>query len=101
MPIGIRHTQYVAVGAASAGFTTPMKSGLQYLFSANTDCWVKVTVTGGSAAANTADNILYKAGMGWLPLMAPDNAGTTTNSFVKVIRESADGDACLAILEGV
>jgi hypothetical protein len=99
MPIGVRHTQYVAVGAASAGFTNPMQPGQQYLFTANTDCWVKVTVTGGSAAANTADNIMYKASMGPIPLCSPDNNGVTTNSFVKVIRDSADGDACLAILE--
>ena len=99
MPIGIRHTQYVAVGAASAKFTNPMQAGQQYLFVANTDCWVKVTVTGGAAAANTADNILYKAGMPPIPLKSPDNAGTTTNAFVHVIREAADGDACLMILE--
>lgn len=100
MPIGSRSAQYVAVGAGSAKFTTPMQPGQQYIFTANTDCWVKVTVTGGSAAANTADNIFYSAGQ-QLPLCSPDNGSTTTNSFVHVIYESAAGDATLRLVEGV
>lgn len=99
MPIGSRSAQYVAVATASAQFTNPMQPGQQYIFTSSVHCWVKVTATGGAAAANTADNILYIPGQ-QLPLMSPDNASTTTNSYVHVIREDVDGDACLRILEG-
>ena len=58
MPVTMRTAQYVAVAGTSAKFTNAMVSGGQYRFTANTDCWVKVTATGGSAAANTADNHL-------------------------------------------
>lgn len=99
MPIGARAAQYVAVASASAQFTNPMQPGQQYVFSANVDCWVLVGATGASAAANTANNQLYIKGQ-ILPLRSPDNGTTTTNSFVHVIRESVDGDATLALVEG-
>ncbi len=89
----VTSAQYVAVATASAGFTNPMAPGAQYFFTADTDCWVKVTTTGGSAAADTADNVFVKSGM-VIPLANPDASGTT-NAFVKVIRQTADGDATL------
>ena len=102
MPSGTRTSQYLAVGAVSGEFTNPMQPGQQYVFTASTDCWIKVGVTGagGDAAADTADNILYVSGQPPLPLCSPDNSGTTTNSYVHVIRDAADGDATLTIVEG-
>lgn len=93
----IRSTQYTAVSGTSAAFTNPMEPGHTYMFTANTDCWVRVTATGTDAAANTANNILYIKGQ-VLYLMNPDSTGTT-NSFVKVIQDTAAGDATLALLE--
>ena len=97
----IAGSERVAVAAASAGFTTPMKPGQVYLFTANTNCWVKVTTTGGSAVADTSGNMYVHAGQTvYLSNLADfDNSlpsgTTTTNGFVKVIRDSADGDATL------
>jgi hypothetical protein len=98
MPIGIRHTQALSVTTSSAKFTNPMQPGQQYMFTCDTNCWVKVAVTGGSAAATTADNIRYIAGMS-LPLKSPDSGTTTTNSYVHVIGDAA-GAASLCIVEG-
>lgn len=98
MPVGMRTSQYTAVGVASAKFTNPMQPGQQYLFSASTNCFVKVTVTGGAASA-AADNILYITGGPPLPLCSPDSNGVTDNSYVHVIRDTADGKATLTLVE--
>lgn len=86
--------QYVAVASASAKFTNAMVPGIIYRFTANTDCWVKVTATGGAAAASTTDNHLCLSGQ-TLILVNPDTS-ITTNSFVHVIRNTADGKATLS-----
>lgn len=99
MPKTIRSTQYVAVAASSAKFTNAMVSGYQYMFTANTDCWVLVGATGGSAAADTANNILYIKGQ--VLFLANPDSDSTTNSFVHVIQDSAGGDATLALIEDV
>jgi hypothetical protein len=93
----IRSTQYLAVTGTSGGFTNAMEPGFEYMFVANEDCWVKVTVTGGAAAADTADNILYIKGQ-QLFLKNPDHRGTT-NSFVKVISDGTNCDAVLSLIE--
>ena len=93
----MRSVQYLAVVSTTAKFTLPMDAGQEYLFISNVDCWVKTTVTGGAAAANTADNVLYIAGM-QLVLSNPDKIGNT-NAFVHVIRDVGDGDAVLALME--
>ena len=49
MPFGVRSTQVIDVTGASAQFTNAMKSGQQYIFTSNVDCWVRVTATGGAA----------------------------------------------------
>ena len=92
----------MAVAVASAGFTNPMSPGMFYRFTANTDCWVKVTTTGGAAAVSTADNQLYIAGQ-VLRLQSPDGTGVTTNAFVHAIKDTGmpDGRASLGIEEGV
>lgn len=99
MPYAITSTQYVAVASASAKFTNAMDPGKQYEFRTSTNCWVKVTVTGGAAAADTANNIYVAAG-GVLYLANPDTS-IKTNAFVHVIRDSADGDATLARIDSV
>lgn len=96
MPV-MRSSQYVAVATASAKFTNPMQPGFEYRFATNTNCWVKVTVTGGTAAADTADNHYVPAG-GVVYLRNPDQY-ITTNAFVHVVRDSADGDATLSLIE--
>jgi len=91
-------TQYLALTSTSAQFTSAMEPGFIYRFSANVDCWVRITTTGGAAAANTANNILYIAGQS-LWLANPDVDGTT-NAFVHAIEDIADGDASLTRYSG-
>ncbi len=86
-------SQVLAVGSSSGKFTNAMAQGAQYLFTCESDCWIKVAATGGAAAADTADNIFVKAGM-TIPLCNTEDSGTT-NSFVHAIRQSVDGDATL------
>jgi hypothetical protein len=96
MPALSASAQYVAVATASAKFTNPMSPGILYRFTANTDCWVKVTVTGGSAAASTADNHLCLSGQTLILAAPAGDINTTANSFVHVIRNTADGKATLS-----
>ena len=88
----------MAVTASSAKFTNAMVPNQRYLFTASIDCWVTTALTGGAAIPNTADNVLYVRGMA-LELGSPDDTGTT-NAFVHVIRDTASGDATLALVEG-
>ena len=88
-------SQYLAFTGTSAKFTNAMLKGYTYRFVANQDCWVKVTVTGGSAAADTADNHLYIAGQE-LFLACQDS----TVAFVHVISDGTNGDATLSRIEG-
>lgn len=97
MPYAIRSTQYAAVSGTTAQFTSAMQPGQTYMFTCNTDCWIRVAATGTAAVANTANNILYIKGQ-VLFLANPDSSGTT-NSFVNVIQDSASGDACLSLVE--
>lgn len=96
-------SQYVAVASTSAKFTNPMKPGAIYRFTANTDCWVNIGATGGAAAASAADMILCLSGQ-TLILTGPDydpttpSSTTTTNGYVHVIRNTADGKATLSLL---
>jgi hypothetical protein len=78
---------------ASAKFTNPMQPGCQYIFSCEVDCWIAVGATGGAAQADTAGNVFVKAGQE-IPLANLEDSGTT-NSFVHVISQAADGDASL------
>lgn len=98
MPKVRRSVQVATISDSSVKFTTPMQPGLDYVFVANTDCWVKVTTTGGAAVADTADNFFVLSGTE-VPLRSPDNSGTTTNSFVHAIRNTANGTGCLIIVE--
>ena len=100
MPIGSRSSQVVTISGTSAKFTNAMTPGVQFMFTANTDCWVTVALTGGAAVAAAADNILYLKGQ-QLPLTSPDDGSTTTNSFVHVIQASAGGSGCLRAVEGI
>ena len=86
--------QYLAVATASAKFTNAMVPGQLYRFTANTDCWVKIGVTGASAAASAADNHLCLSGQ-TLILRNPETS-ETDESFVHVIRNTADGKATLS-----
>lgn len=97
-PIKTRISQTLAVTGASAQFANAMESGQQYRFTANTDCWVKVSDTGDSAVAAAADNHLYIKGQTlWLAI----GQGETVDGFVHVIRDTADGSASLSLYEGL
>ncbi len=91
--VSVQSSQVLAVAGSSGKFTNAMAQGVQYLFSCESDCWIKVAATGGAAAADTADNIFVKAGM-VVPLCNLEDTGTT-NSFVHAIQQSAAGDATL------
>ncbi len=99
MPVTITSTQVLAVTGTSAKFATSMVPGKQYIFTCENDCWVKVTATGGAAAADTANNIFVKAGM-VIPLANPD-VSSTTNAFVHFIWQSVAGDCSLSRLDPV
>ena len=88
--------QYVAVAATSAKFTAAMAPGILYRFTANTDCWVFVGVTGGAAQASTANNHLCLSGQ--TLILANPATSSVAGSFVHVIRNTADGKATLSPL---
>lgn len=91
----LRFAQYLAFTGTSSKFTAAMAFGFTYRFVANQDCWVKVTVTGGAAAADTADNHLYMSGQELF--LACDSE---TEGFVHVISDGTNGDATLSMIEG-
>lgn len=93
-----RSTQVLTIAAASAKFTNAMQPGQQYWFISTTDCWIKVTATGGAAAVGTADNIFVPANV-YVPLQNPDFSGTT-NSFVHAIQAASGGTGNLILQEG-
>jgi hypothetical protein len=97
VPYAITSTQVGTTSGTSQKFTNPMDNGKTYLFTCEQDCWIKVTVTGGAAAADTANNIFVKAGM-VIPLANPDVSGTT-NAFVHFIQQTTAGDCSLARLD--
>lgn len=100
MAFGINeNSQLVAVGATDAEFTLPMQPGQQYVFTSNTNCFIRVSVTGAGGAA-TSSHTPVTAGQ-WVPLRGPERAGgATTNFFVHVIQSSASGRAMLAVVPG-
>lgn len=90
--------QYLAVAATSAKFTSAMAPGKLYRYVCAANSWVKVTATGGAAAADTANNHYIPANTAVL-LRNPDTS-ITTNAFVHAIRDTADGDATLSEVVG-
>jgi hypothetical protein len=86
--------QYLAVATASAKFTNAMVPGQLYRFTANTDCWVTVAATGGAAVASTANNHFCISGQ--VLILANPDTSSVANSFVHVIRNTADGKATLS-----
>ena len=96
MPVGIRSTQYKDIDGTTDKFATAMALGHQYIFTANVNCWVLVGATGASAAADTANNILYVAGQQLL--LACNDA---TNGFVHIISDGVSGDGTLSLVEGM
>ncbi len=99
MGYSIRTSQVLAISGTSAKFTNAMSPGCKYRFTATTDCWVKVTATGGAAAADTANNHLYIKGQ--TLILANPELSSTTDYFVHVIQDSAAGDATLSLIEGI
>ncbi len=94
----LRQGQILAISGVTAKFTNPMEPGQKYLFVADETSWVKVTVTGGAAAA-AADNIRFQQGQPPLILENPDRSGTT-NAFVHVLADAA-GHASLTLIETI
>lgn len=94
--VGVVSSQIRVTSGTSSQFTNPMVQGGQYLLRCEAATWVKVTATGGAAAADTADNHFVPAG-GQLLLANLESTGTT-NSFVHVIQDSAAGQCVLTLL---
>jgi hypothetical protein len=101
--LNVPAAQYSAVGAASAAFTNPMAMNQLYAFVSSTNCWVAVVATGTAATAAADARQYCYAGQMYI-LYNPDyqptapSATTTTNAFVKTIRDTADGHATLTPL---
>ncbi len=88
--------QALAVQVAASGkFAAAMEPGCAYEYCCEVDSWITVGATGGSAAADTANNVFVKAGTRE-PLANLEDSGKT-NSFVHAIGQTAgaDGDATL------
>ena len=94
--VGVVSSQIKVTSGTSGQFTNPMVQGGQYLLRCEAAAWVKVTATGGAAAADTADNHFVPAG-GQLLLANLESSGTT-NSFVHVIQDAAAGQCVLTLL---
>lgn len=82
------------VVTAATEIAHDMKPGRQYRFTADTDCYVRVTSAGGAAASIGAGSTLCRAGQ----VLLVGVLGARTNDGVRktrisVIRASADG-AC-------
>lgn len=98
MPLTFKDSDVIAVSSSSAQFgtysaagTTTMVSGAQYVLSATTDIWWRADAASPTAAANTDDNHFLARGA---------TALIAGSGFkVAVIRDTADGYACLAMLE--
>jgi hypothetical protein len=86
--------QVVSVSGTSAKFTNALQHGLVYVFTCNTDCWIKMAATGGAAAADTANNMYVDKGV---PIELENRDPGTTNSFLHVIQDSAAGNASLMV----
>lgn len=98
MPHGVKSegAQYSTVTSSSQKFTLPMQPGLQYILTTSTDLWYALAATAGSVTARAASAVFVPAG-GAVLLQNPDSA--TTNYFVFIIRDTADGHASLAIAQ--
>jgi hypothetical protein len=93
-------SQYVAVAATSAKFAAAMDPNKVYRLTVTVDTWVHIGLTGDSAAAATADNMLVLAGQSVFLAHPYQPAGGRSSAsasagFVHCIRASADGDATL------
>lgn len=90
----MRNSQVLAVGIASAEFTSAMTTGQKYMLISTTNCWFRVATTGTAAVAGTANNV-------YLPADTPMILGTDSAAagFISAIRATADGTANLVILE--
>jgi hypothetical protein len=86
--------QYLAIASTSAKFTNAMDPGILYRFTANTDCWLTIAATGGAAIASTANNHFCISGQ--VLILANPDVSSKANSFVHVIRNTADGKATLS-----
>lgn len=89
-------SQYLAIAGTSAKFANAMEPGRLYQFAPTSDCWIRITSTSGAAEVDTANNILVLSGQRVL-LVNPDVNGTT-NAYVHVIRDTADGKSTLSPL---
>jgi hypothetical protein len=88
----ITSSQILTVAATSDEFTSKMVVGYNYRLISTTNCWFKISATGGTAAA-AANNVYLAAGVP-IEIKATD----ATDAFVQVIRATADGTANLARL---
>lgn len=93
MPTTLDNSDVRAVGVASALFDTTLVQGMQYVLSSNTNCWFKVTDSGGSASVG--DGSHYLAAGQRAPISRKGS-----NNRVAIIRDAADGNASLSEVTG-
>lgn len=86
-------SQYLAVTTASQEITTAMPIHMQHRFSANVDCWIKISATGGAATKGAGSHFI-KAGQA-----VGLEAESAAVAFVQVLGEAA-GHATLSVVTG-
>ena len=92
MPHMLSCVEYDDVDGTSDVFTAKCVPGTQYYIKANVDCFVRVTVTGTDAVADTAGNVRCTAGVFTPICNTVDTGATTTNGFIKYISDGTSGD---------
>lgn len=89
---GSTEPEVVAVGAASAPFTTVLRAGEVYEVTSTVAAWIKLATSEPTAAAATSGNLL-------VPANTPTRiAVKDSRNRLAIVRADVDGTACLARL---
>lgn len=94
IPVSLTGSDVRTVVTASALFDTVMASGQQYLLTSTTNCWFTIGTSGATAAASDGSHYLAA---GQYRLVAAQGS----NTRVAIIRDTADGNASLSLIQGV
>jgi len=92
MPKSLVCLEYIDVDGTSDALTQKCVPGHQYYIKGNVDFFVRVTVTGTDAVADTAANLRCTAGVLYPICNLVDTGSTTTNGFIKIISDGVSGD---------
>jgi hypothetical protein len=97
----IQTAESIVVSGSSTKFTNPMAAQKNYVFVADTDCWLLIGVTGASATIRGAGCYLFVSGQEPLRLKHPSYGSWWLggeNYYIHVIQDTAGGSATLATL---